>query len=45
MNNHGNEGMHMGAYSFMGMHVFWWFSILFFALLLIVLAHRYRKRK
>lgn len=45
MNNHGNEGMHMGSYSFMGMHFFWWVSILIFALVLLVAAHRYRNRK
>ncbi|EIA09470.1 hypothetical protein HJ01_01376 [Flavobacterium frigoris PS1] len=45
MFNNGNGEMHMGSYSFMGMHIFWWFSILIFALVLLVLAHRYRKRK
>lgn len=41
----GNGEMHMGSYSFMGMHVFWWVSILIFALLLLVAVHQYRKRK
>ena len=45
MNDHGNGGIHMDSYSFMGMHVFWWVSILIFALVLLVAAHRYRKRK
>ncbi len=45
MKNHGNEGLHMGSYVFMGMPVFWWVSILIFALLLLVAAHLYRKKK
>ena len=45
MNNKGNEEMYMNAYSFMGLHVFWWVSILIFALVLLAVAHRYRKRK
>ena len=45
MNNHGNEGMQMESYMFMGMHVFWWVSILILALVLLAAAHRYRKRK
>jgi len=45
MNDHGNEGMQMGSYMFMGMPIFWWVSILIFALVLLVAAHRYRKRK
>lgn len=45
MLNHGNEEMHMGSYSFMGMPVFWWVSILVFALVLLAAAHLYRKKK
>jgi hypothetical protein len=45
MFNNGNEDMHMGSFAFMGMHFFWWVSILIFALVLLVTAHRYRKRK
>jgi len=45
MNDHGNGGMHMDACSFMGMHVFWWVSILIFALVLLLGAHMSRKRK
>jgi hypothetical protein len=30
MNNHGHGEMHMDGYSFMGMHWFWWGSILIF---------------
>lgn len=41
----GNGEMHMNAYTFMGLHMFWWVSILIFALILLALAHRYRKRK
>lgn len=41
----GNGEMHMTDYSFMGLHVFWWVSILIFALFLLVAAHMYRKRK
>jgi hypothetical protein len=45
MFNNGNEEMHMEAYSFMGLHIFWWVSILIFALLLLVATNKYRKRK
>jgi len=45
MDNSGQEGMYMDAYSFMGMHWFWWGSILIFALLILVAAHLYRRRK
>ncbi|MBG6060460.1 hypothetical protein IWX83_000223 [Flavobacterium sp. CG_9.1] len=45
MDNTGHGGMHMDGYSFMGMHWFWWGSILIFALILLAVAHRYRKRK
>lgn len=45
MNNNGNEAMHMESYMFMGMHIFWWVSILVFALIVLAVAHRYRKRK
>ena len=43
MNDTGHDGMHMDGYSFMGMHWFWWGSIVIFALILLVIAHRYRK--
>lgn len=45
MDNNGNGEMHMESYSFMGVHAFWWFSLLIFALLLLVAAHKYRKRR
>ena len=45
MNNNGNQAMQMESYMFMGMHVFWWLSILIFALIVLAVAHRYRKRK
>jgi Na+-driven multidrug efflux pump len=45
MFDNGNGDMHMESYSFMGMHFFWWGSILIFALVLLVAGHRYRKRK
>ena len=45
MLDNGDNGMHMEGYSFMGMHYFWWVSILIFAMLLLVVAHRYRNRK
>lgn len=45
MNNNGNQAMQMESYMFMGMHVFWWVSILIFALIVLAVAHRYRKRK
>ena len=45
MFNNGNGEMHMGSYSFMGIHVFWWFSIVVLGLALLVAAHKYRKRK
>lgn len=45
MNDKGNTEMHMDAYSFMGVHLFWWVSILIFALIILAVAHRYRKRK
>ncbi|WP_366183307.1 hypothetical protein [Flavobacterium ovatum] len=43
MNTTGHEGMQMEGYSFMGMHWFWWASILLFALVILAVAHRYRK--
>ncbi|SDG67445.1 hypothetical protein SAMN04488062_101339 [Flavobacterium omnivorum] len=45
MNTTGHEGMLMDGYSFMGMHWFWWGSILIFALILLAAAHLYKKRK
>ncbi len=45
MFSNGNVEMHMQSYSFMGMHFFWWVSILIFALVLLAAAHRYRKIK
>ena len=45
MNTTEHEGMDLAGYSFMGMHVFWWVSILVFALVILAVAHRYRKRK
>lgn len=45
MNNTEHGDMHMNAYSFMGMHWFWWGFIVLFALLLLVVSNRYRKRK
>ena len=33
------------AYSFFGLPLFWWFSILIFALLILAAAHLYRKKK
>ena len=37
--------MHMESYSFMGIHLFWWFSAVILALVLLAAAHRYRRRK
>ena len=45
MMDKGNGDMHMNAYTFMGLHMFWWVSIIFFALVLLAVAHRYRRRK
>ncbi|MBG6110438.1 disulfide bond formation protein DsbB [Flavobacterium sp. CG_23.5] len=45
MMDKGNGEMHMNAYTFMGLHMFWWVSIIFFALVLLAVAHRYRRRK
>ena len=45
MDNTEHGEMHMDGYLFMGMHWFWWGSILIFALILLAVAHRYRRRK
>ncbi|MEC5167476.1 hypothetical protein RCH18_003234 [Flavobacterium sp. PL11] len=33
------------AYSFFGLPMFWWFSILIFAGVILAAAHLYRRRK
>jgi hypothetical protein len=45
MNNHGHGEMHMDGYSFMGMHWFWWGSILIFALVLLAVAQQYTEEE
>jgi hypothetical protein len=45
MNNTTHNGMHMDGYSFMGMHLFWWVSIVLVALLILVITRRNKKRK
>jgi len=46
MNEHGMNGnMHMNDYSFMGMHQYWWLSILVIVLVVLVVVNQYRKRK
>ncbi|WP_417983915.1 hypothetical protein [Flavobacterium sp. ZT3P35] len=45
MLNKENGEMHMASYMYMGIHVFWWFSIIVLGLLVLAAAHRYRKRK
>jgi glucan phosphoethanolaminetransferase (alkaline phosphatase superfamily) len=35
----------MDGYSFMGMHLFWWVSIVLVALLIIVVTRRNKKKK
>ncbi|WP_414000119.1 hypothetical protein ACMDB5_06070 [Flavobacterium sp. W1B] len=39
------EVMDSEAYSFIGLPLFWWVSILVFALFLLVAAHMYRRKK
>jgi hypothetical protein len=44
MNNHGHGEMHMDGYSFMGIH---WFELGFhidFLLVLLAVAHQYRRK-
>lgn len=45
MLNKDNGEMHMGSYMFMGIHVFWWFSIIVLGMLLLAAAHKYRRKK
>jgi hypothetical protein len=45
MLNNDNGEMHMGSYMFMGIHIFWWFSIIVLGLLLLAAAHKYRRKK
>jgi len=37
--------LQIDAYSFFGLPLFWWFSILIFAGIILAAAHLYRKRK
>jgi hypothetical protein len=43
MMNNENGHMYMDQYSFMGMHFFWWLSILILVLLVIAISFRNRK--
>jgi hypothetical protein len=46
MNDHGMNGeMHMNDYSFMGMHQYYWISIVVIVIIVIVVMNQYRKRK
>lgn len=45
MLNNGNGEMHMGEYSFMGMHPFWLILVIVLVLFMLVLLNRFRKRK
>ena len=45
MFNNGNGETHMGEYSFMGMHMFWWVFIVIILLILLVGSNRFRGRK
>jgi predicted ABC-type sugar transport system permease subunit len=46
MNNQGMNGnMQMNDYSFMGMHQYWWITILVIVVIVFVLRNQYRKRK
>ena len=45
MFNNDDGKMHMRSYFFMGIHVFWWFSAVVLALVLLAAAHKYRRRK
>lgn len=40
-----NEKVQEEVYSFMGLPLFWWVSIVVFALFLLVAAHLYRRKK
>lgn len=44
MMNNGNNEIHMGDYSFMGMHPFWWVLVLVSLFVVVVLFSRSRKR-
>jgi cbb3-type cytochrome oxidase subunit 3 len=44
MMNNGNGEMHMGDYSFMGIHPFW-LVLVIVLLFMLVLFSRFRKRK
>jgi|GEM_PF-2629062 hypothetical protein len=44
MLNHSNGEMHMGDYSFMGIHPFW-LVLVIVLLFLLVMLNRFRKRK
>ncbi|SEF71159.1 hypothetical protein SAMN04488130_102144 [Flavobacterium urumqiense] len=45
MLNNGNGEMHMGEYSFMGMHPFWLILVIVLLLFALVMLNRFRKRK
>ena len=46
MNDKGKNGyMHMNDHSFMGMHQYWWISIVVIAIIIFVVLNQYRKRK
>jgi hypothetical protein len=45
MLNKGNGEMHMGEYSFMGMHPFWLILVIVLFLFALVMLNRFRKRK
>jgi cbb3-type cytochrome oxidase subunit 3 len=44
MMNNGNGEMHMGDYSFMGMHPFWLVLVLVLLFFMLVLFNRFRKK-
>ncbi|SFF45116.1 hypothetical protein SAMN04488131_1242 [Flavobacterium xueshanense] len=45
MLDNGNGEMHMGEYSFMGMHMFWWVFIVIILLIFFIGANNFRRRK
>ncbi|MEM8521963.1 hypothetical protein [Flavobacterium sp. PL12] len=45
MNDNLNAGIPSEAYSFFGLPLFWWVSILIFAGIILAAAHLYRKRR
>ncbi len=46
MNEKGMNGnMHMDDYSFMGMHQYWWITIVVIAVIVFVSLKQYKKRK